>query len=122
MSRVEARGFIPRTGRILWTSYVVYLLFFFTSVTFHPGAAMGVALVIFVFALYDAKKIREYCRSNNVEFPRRLWVFAFLTLIFTIVTLPLYMYVRKKAIKQIASDTKIRGNAMTNVLGGEEAN
>ena len=103
MARVETKGYIPRTSRILWTSYAVHLLFFFTN----PGAAMGVALVIFVFALYDAKKIREYCRSNNVEFPRRLWVFAFLTSAFTIVTLPLYMYVRKKAIKQIASNIRV---------------
>jgi uncharacterized membrane protein len=108
MARVEIKGYIPRTSRILWTGYAVYLLFLFTSMTFHPGATIGVALVVFAFALYDAKKIREYCRSNNVEFPRKLWVFAALTLIFTIATLPIYMYVRKKAIKQIASNIKIR--------------
>lgn len=104
MSRVEAGGFIPGTGRILWRVYVIYVVLFFMSILSLPGVAMGAALVVFAFALDDAKKIREYCRSNNVEFPRKLWVFAFLTLIFTIVTLPLYMYVRKKAIKQIASN------------------
>ena len=109
MARVEIKGYIPRTSRILWASYVVYLLFLFTSMTFQPGATVGVALVIFAFALYDARKIREFCRDNNVEFPRKLWVFAFFTVVFPIATLPLYMYVRRKAIKQIASNIKIKG-------------
>jgi len=107
MARVEVKGYIPRTSRVLWASYAVYLLFLFTSMTFRPGAATGVALVIFAFAIYDARKIREFCRNNGIEFPRKLWVFAVLTIVFPIATLPLYMYVRKKTIKQIASNIKI---------------
>jgi hypothetical protein len=108
MARAEIRGYIPRTSRILWSVYVIYVALFLMSVVFLPGVAMGVALVVFAFALYDAKKIREFCRSNNAEFPRKLWIFAALTLIFTIATLPIYMYVRGRAIKRIASNIGIR--------------
>jgi heme O synthase-like polyprenyltransferase len=103
MGQKEAKGFIPQTSRILWSAYIVYLILFFTSLGLFSVGAMGVALVIFVFAIYDTKKIGEFCRNNQVEFPRKLWVFAVLTLFFTIITLPIYMYVRKNAIKQIFS-------------------
>jgi heme O synthase-like polyprenyltransferase len=104
MGQKEVKGFIPQTSRILWSAYVVYLILFFTSLGLFSAGAMGVALVIFVFAIYDTKKIGEFCRDNKVEFPRKLWVFAVLTLFFTIITLPIYMYVRKNAIKQIFSN------------------
>ena len=106
MGQKEVKGFIPQTSRILWSAYIVYLILFFTSLGLFSGGAVGVALVIFVFAIYDAKKIGEFCRDNKVEFPRKLWVFAVLTLFFTIVTLPIYIYVRKNAIKQIFFNLK----------------
>jgi hypothetical protein len=108
MARVEVKGYIPRTSRILWSVYVIYVALFLMSTVSLPGVAMGVALVVFAFALYDTKKIREFCRNNNVGFPRKLWIFAALTLIFTIATLPIYMYVRGRAIRQIASNIRIR--------------
>jgi multisubunit Na+/H+ antiporter MnhB subunit len=103
MSQKEVKGFIPQTSRILWSAYIVYLILFFSGLGLFTGGAVGAVLVIFTFVIYDARKIGEFCRANKVEFPRKLWVFAVLTLFFTIVTLPIYMYVRKNAIKQIFS-------------------
>jgi len=103
MGQKEVKGYIPQTSRILWSAYIVYLILFFTSLGLFSVGTMGVVLVIFIFAVYDVRKIGEFCRANQVEFPSKLWVFAVLTLFFTIVTLPIYMYVRKNAIKQIFS-------------------
>jgi len=106
MGQKEVKGFIPQTSRILWSGYAVYLVLFFASLGLFSVGAMGVALVIFICTTYDVRKIGEFGRNNQIEFPRKLWVFAVLTLFFTIITLPIYMYVRKNAIKQIFSNLK----------------
>ena len=108
MGQNEEKGLILRMSKIFWSSYATYLFVFFASLGspffgIEAPALIGVALVIFIFAIYDTKKIGEFCRANQVEFPSKLWVFAVLTLFFTIITLPLYMHVRKNAIKQIFS-------------------
>jgi len=108
MGQNEEKGLILRMSKIFWSGYVTYLMVFlmnFTSPLYgaEAPAPIGVALVIFIFAIYDTKKIKAFCRVNQIEFPRKLWVFAVLTLFFTIITLPIYMHVRKNAIKQIFS-------------------